>query len=456
MPDTTDSGPIPLEPYEDEDVLELDFNDFIELRPERLNLTSNALIAKAISRFNVDDRRSVLRVLDESKAAQVLAEMDEEAAAEVVGAMRESRAIAMIEGFEPDDAADVINELDEAVRLRLLEKVDSETAEDINYLLAYDPETAGGIMTTDMAVLRESYSIEEAIFEVRRLREELEHIYYLYVVDGDGKLQGVVSMRDLLLAPKGASIRNIMNPQVHGVCSVEDDREEVALEMAEHNLYALPVVDSERKLLGMVTHDDVIDILTEEATEDFQKMVGAGGDEGIHDSIAQSLRMRNPWLLVNLLTACLAAGVVMIYEAKIAEITILAVIMPIIANIGGNTGAQTLAVLIRSMAMGDLQIRDTLPVCLRETLKGLLNGLVVASVAALIIFLVTGQGMVVVVVICAILLTMAFAGLCGAAIPLVLKKIHLDPAQSSSIFLTGIVDIFGFFIFLQLGSLLLG
>lgn len=441
--------------YEAEEILELFFPDFAEIDPIRLNRTSSALLARAISRFGVNERRDILRVLDEQKAADVLAEMPEEAAAEVVAAMRESRAVAMIEGFDPDDAADVVLELGEGDRSRLLEKLDSDTAEEISYLLKYHPETAGGIMTTDMAVLNQNQSIEEAIFEVRRQREELEHIYYLYVVDEDRHLQGVVSMRDLLLAPKGVSLEDIMKIEVHGVCSVEDDREEVAMKMAEYNLYALPVIDADKKLIGLVTHDDVIDILQEEATEDFQKLVGAGGDEGIHDPIRQSLTKRSPWLLVNLLTACLAAGVVMIYQSKIAEITILAVIMPVIANIGGNTGSQTLAVLIRSLAMGDVQARDTFTVCLREGLKGFLNGFIVATVAALLIFVVTGQAMVMVVVILAILLTMAFAGLCGAAIPLLLKKLNIDPAQSSSIFLTGVVDIFGFFVFLQFGSLLL-
>lgn len=455
MSDSPSTQPDIQQGYEDEEILEIPFDVFRGLDPDRLSQTSSALIGKAISRFSIDERREVLRVLEEQKAADILAEMDEEAAAEVVGSMRESRALAMIEGFDPDDAADVVFELKEEDRNRLLGKLDSETAEEINYLLNYPPETAGGIMTTDMAVLNKNQSIEDAIFEVRRQREELENIYYLYVVDNEGNLQGVVSMRDLLLAPKGAAIQDIMNPQVDGVCSVDDDREEVALEMAEHNLFALPVIDADGKLIGLVTHDDVIDILQEEATEDFQKMVGAGGDEGIHDPIRQSLVKRCPWLLVNLMTACLAAGVVMIYEASIAEITILAVIMPVIANIGGNTGAQTLAVLIRSLAMGDVQSRDTFPVCFRECVKGFLNGLIVASVAALLIFFVTGQPMVIVVVVLAILLTMGFAGLCGAAIPLLLKKLNIDPAQSSSIFITGVVDIFGFFVFLQLGSVLL-
>lgn len=269
------------------------------------------------------------------------------------------------------------------------------------------------------------------------------------------RLQGVVSMRELLLAPKGSHIADIMDPRVAGVCGPEDDREDVALKMAELNFTALPVADKDNRLIGMVTHDDVLDILRDEATEDFQKMVGAGGDEDIHDPIGYSIRKRLPWLIVNMLTACLAAAVVYFYKDNIERISILAVIMPIIANIGGNTGAQTLAVLIRSLAVGEIHSRDTLVICLRESLKGLLNGLGIAVLAGMLIVGVTRQLMVGLVVFFAVILTMAFAGLSGAFIPLFLKKVNIDPAQSSSIFLTGVVDIVGFFIFLQLGSMLL-
>lgn len=441
--------------YAAEELLDLAFEQFLELDRSRLEETSAALIGRALARFSVDRRRQVLRRVSTEKAADILAEMDEEAAAEVVSAMRESRAIQMLEGFDPDDAADVVSLLKEKDRTRLLGKLEPDTAEDINYLLTYDPETAGGIMTTEVATLEKGWTIDEAIQEVRRQREELEHIYYFYVVDENMRLQGVVSMRELLLAPKGSHIADIMDPRVAGVCGPEDDREDVALKMAELNFTALPVADKDNRLIGMVTHDDVLDILRDEATEDFQKMVGAGGDEDIHDPIGYSIRKRLPWLIVNMLTACLAAAVVYFYKDNIERISILAVIMPIIANIGGNTGAQTLAVLIRSLAVGEIHSRDTLVICLRESLKGLLNGLGIAVLAGMLIVGVTRQLMVGLVVFFAVILTMAFAGLSGAFIPLFLKKVNIDPAQSSSIFLTGVVDIVGFFIFLQLGSMLL-
>ncbi len=442
-------------PFEPGEIVETPFEELIRLEPTRLEETSSALLARLLERFETDQRRALLRVVSETKASDILAEMDEEDAAEVVGAMRESRALRMLEGFDPDDAADVVSELEEKDRNRLMGKLEPETADDIKLLLSYDPETAGGVMTTEIATVLRDQTIEEAIHEIRRQREELEQIYYVYVVDHDRRLEGVVSLRELLLARRGARIEDIMFTQVRGVCSPEDDREIVAMRMAEYNLAALPVVDSEGRLIGTVTHDDVLDILQEEATEDIQKMVGAGADEDILDPIGYSLKKRNPWLLVNLVTISLAAGVISFYEEKIAQVTLLAVIMPMIVNLGGNTGAQTLAVLIRSLAVGQIQTRDTLKICFREAFKGLMNGILIGLISGLALFALTGTAMILLTVFLAMVFTMTFAGFIGAFIPLFLKHIGQDPAQSSSIFLTGIVDIVGFVIFLQLGSWLL-
>lgn len=444
-----------IEEYDSELILEAALEDLLALDPVRLEYTPDALLARALSRFDVDGRRSFLRVVSEDKAAAILAEMHAEDAAEVLEAMREPRAVKMLEGFDPDDAADVIKELDEEDRERLLQKLEPETAEEISYLLSYDPRSAGGIMTTTVAKVHVDSSTEQAIQEIRRLREITEQIYYLYVVDSDNRLVGVVSMRDLLLAPPRSVLRDIMRTNIQGASLPEEDRETVAMRLSELNLTALPVVDAENRLLGIVTHDDVMDILTAAATEDIQKMVGAGPDEGIHDPITYSLQKRGPWLLVNLFTACLAASVIYFYQDKIHAVTILAVILPIIVNLGGNTGSQTLAVLIRSLALGEIQERDSLQICLREAAKGFLNSLLVALVSAVLAWFVTGQAMVVLVVVLAMILTMIFGGLFGALIPLLLKRFGLDPAQSSSIFLTGSTDLFGFFIALQLGSHLL-
>ena len=442
------------ESHEEHEIFDASFEELSQFTPERLEEFSDVVLARALSRLEVYQRREILRHVDEAWASDILSEMDEEDAAEVIGAMRDHRAVAMIEELDPDDAADVVAELEDEDRERLMDALEPETAEEINLLLSYDPETAGGVMTTDFGVVKIDQTIEEAIQAIRRQREEIDNIYYIYVVDDEDHLQGVISIREVLLARPGAGIRDIMQ-EAEGVCAPDDDRELVASRTAEFNLVALPVVDAKRKMIGIVTHDDVLDIVQDEATEDIQKMVGAGGDESILDSVFESLRKRNPWLVVNLVTISIAAAVITFYEDQIKSMAILAVMMPVIANLGGNTGAQTLAVLIRSLAVGEIQPRDSFSICGREAVKGFLNGLVIGLITSVMVAVFTQAMMVAVVVFFAMVCTMTFSGFAGAAIPLTLKKFDFDPAQSSSIFVTGIVDMVGFLIFLQLATWLL-
>lgn len=265
------------DPHEEHEIFDASFEELSQFTPERLEEFSDVVLARVLSRLEIDQRREILRHVSEARASDILSEMDEEDAAEVLGAMRDHRAVAMIEEFDPDDAADVVAELEDEDRERLMDALEPETAEEINLLLSYDPETAGGVMTTDFGVVKIDQTIEEAIQAIRRQREEIDNIYYIYVVDDQEHLQGVISIREVLLARPGARIRDIML-EVEGVCAPDDDRELVAKRTAEFNLAALPVVDAGGKLIGIVTHDDVLDIVQDEATEDIQKMVGAGGD----------------------------------------------------------------------------------------------------------------------------------------------------------------------------------
>jgi magnesium transporter len=225
--------------------------------------------------------------------------------------------------------------------------------------------------------------------------------------------------------------------------------------MADLNLLALPVVDEAGHLLGVVTHDDVIDIIQQEATEDMQRMVGAGSDESVHDRIFRSVRHRHVWLQFNLLTAFLAAAVVKFFEGAIAQLTLLAVFMPVIASLGSNAGSQTLAVAIRGLATGELELSESRKVIFRETIKGLINGLAIGLISGGIGFFMTDSWPAAIVIFVAVLGNMALACLVGAMIPLVLKRFRLDPAQSGTIFLTGITDVVGFVLLLSLGVVFL-
>lgn len=457
MPKTiqSDNEGLPPEVYSVEELLEHLHEGVDALDTNKIRQTPPHILASFLTRLSVDDCRTVLRKVPEIDASEILAEMDPDDSAEIVAAMREWRALRIIEEFEPDDAADILSELEEPDRVRLLSKLSPEKAKQVRSLLKYNPDTAGGVMTPNFISVNVDMSVDEAIQEIRKTRNQDTHTSYVYVIDKLRKLKGVFSMQALILANSGDKVADIMVADLQGVCSVNEDKEKIALAMAELNLFDLPVVDDQGRLLGIVEHDDIIDIIQEEATEDFQKLVGAGADEAIHDPLAYSIRRRSPWLLVNLLTACLGALVISFFQDQIQHITMLAVIMPVIVSLSGNTGSQTLAVAIRSIAVGDIEQIDNLGIIIREGLKGLLNGVLIGLVSAAAVFFLTKHIQMSIVVFWAMILNMGLGGLAGAFIPLMLKRVGFDPAQSSSIFLTGTTDVCGFLIFLSLGSWLL-
>ncbi|MBN2068232.1 MAG: magnesium transporter [Opitutales bacterium] len=426
-----------------------------KLDVDKLQATSCVVVAQFLERLEIDERRHVLRLLPIESAANILAEMDEEDAAEVVSAMRENRAVEILEDFWPDDAADIVAELDDEDRDRLLDKMDDESAEAVKDLLAYDAETAGGIMTPDVDTTLENQTVDEAIERIRSFTDLHEDLHYVYVVDEEHRLKGVISLRKLIQARPSQRIGELMQTVLKGVVTPETDREEVALIMAEYNLADLAVVDKNNVLLGVVTHDDIIDILQEEATEDIQKLAGAGGDESIHDEISYAIKRRIPWLQVNLFTAFIASSVVLLFGKQIGQLPLLAAFMPIIAGIGGNSGQQALAVAIRSLALGEIHDDDTRGILVKQLAIGLFNGIAIGLIAALVAFLITGEKRLALAVSLAMPINMGLAGFSGALIPLILKKLNRDPAQSSSIFLTAITDTGGFLIFLTLGTLLM-
>lgn len=442
-------------PYVLADLLEQAADDLDAIEHDRLAATPPYELARFIERLEVDDARSILRRVPDDLASETLAEMDSEDAADIFSAMRQSRAVGFLEDFDPDDAADIVGELEDDVRERLmggLERSEPEASAAILSLLEYESETAGGIMTSEVATIRRGMRVAAATQYLRTHHDELEDLNYVYVTNSEKELKGIVHLRNILLSEDSQYIGEIMNETIRGVTLHYEDQEVAAQRLADHNLLSIPVVDERNRLLGIITADDVIDVIRNEATEDLQILVGAGGDETVHDPIGTSFIKRNPWLYVNLVTAFLAGGIVSLFESEIGSLPILAAFMPVIAGLGGNTGQQTLAVAIRSIAMGQVTGGDGIRICLKEMVLGLMNGVVVGLVAALAVFVFTLEVPVSLVVLFAMIATMGLAGFTGALIPLLLKKLNLDPAQSSSIFLTAITDMAGFLIFLSMGS----
>ncbi len=433
-------------------------NELDKIDDVKLSETSPHVLSVFLERLDVDTQREVLRRFNSDKTSEIVSEMDANASAELVSEMRQHRAVSVLNKMDPDDAADIVRELDEDDRDRLLQgmiQTEPDAAQDVQDLLKYPKDSAGAIMNPHVATLREDMSVEDAITTVRAMRDEYENIYYLYVVGSHDVLVGIVSMRTLLLAPRGAHVSDIMKTNLIGLLAPTMDQEIVAHIMADTNYHTLPVVGESGELLGIITHDDVIDIMREEGTEDLQKLAGAGADEGLFDPLPNSMRQRFPWLLVNLCTAFVASAIVGMFDKNIAMLPLLAVFMPIIAGIGGNTGAQTLAVTVRSIALGEVGIFDMKRVCTRESLKGLLNGALIGAMGALIAFATTMRFDFAAVVWIAMVANMTLGGFMGSFIPFTLKRFNFDPASGSSIFATGFTDTGGFFIFLGLGSIFL-
>lgn len=454
-PENTGTEALTPNGYSEAALIDWPREDLARLDHSRLEATSPHTLARVIERWEVEERRAVLRLLPVTHVADVLAEMHEEPAAETLAAMREHRAVQILDDFEPDDAADIVAELDDDARDRLMAAMPQASRESVETLLEYAPDTAGGIMTTSVDTAYDDMRIDEAIERIRDFAEDYEDLHYVYVTDREGTLKGAVSLRKLIQAQPEQSLQEVMQPQLRGVIHAEADQEEVARLMAEHNLPDIAVVDGQQRLLGVVTHDDVLDVINEEATEDLQILSGAGGDESLTDAVFYSVRRRGPWLVVNLCTALVAAWVITLFEQEIAALPILAALMPVIAAVGGNSGQQALAVAIRSIAMGRVQPREATTVLRKQMMVGLINGVGVGLIAACIVPLFGGSVLLAGVVLMAMLANMVLAGLAGAFIPLLLKQLNFDPAQSASILLTTVTDTAGFLIFLGLGAWLL-
>lgn len=398
----------------------------------------------------------VAEYLDPDTAGRILSEMDPTMAASVITDMPAPEASMVLAAMDPDDRVDVLEHVTDRVHDDLVRELDAEDAAEVEQLEKYPPDTAGGIMTTDVTSLYEYFSVGQAIDELRRLNEELEQMFYVYVIDRRGHLVGVLSMRDLILARPERLLRDVMRPRVTSV-PVTMDQEQVARLMRRHGYLALPVVDERNRLTGLITVDDVVDVMEEEATEDVQVMFGAGAEERLTSPWTFSFRKRVVWLLVNLATAFLAGAVVGLFQDMISKLAVLAVYMPVIAGMGGNASAQAMAVAVRGLALGEVNRSLLARVLGRQFLVGLFTGIVCGLVtAAVALIFHHDRGTTLGLVVClALIINHTLACTTGAAIPFVMKALGFDPAQSATIFATTVTDVAGFFSLLGLASLLL-
>ncbi|MDR2800108.1 MAG: magnesium transporter [Desulfovibrio sp.] len=412
-------------------------------------------VAERLELLSLKEQVDLVTALPLDQAAEAVAELDEYTRVGLLESLDPDTAAGIVGEMSPDDAADVLDELDEDHSDTLLSKLHLEDAEEIRNLMAFDPETAGGVMNTEVIILSQDLNADEAIRQIRSGIEDKEIPYYAYIVDQNEVLVGVLSLRDLMLCPPRTPLKDALKN--HELISVVFDtgKEEVARVLGRYNFMAMPVVDHEGRLLGVVSHDDVIDIIQDLASGDMLGMVGAGPDETTDTPWFDSVKMRLPWLLVNMLNSALAAAVVNLFDGSIAQMAILAVFMPMVANQAGNTGQQALAVMIRQLATEKFSRRKAWWAVVREGKIGLANGVILGLLVWTAVFLFTGRADLALVMVTALLTDMVLGAFAGASIPLLLKEMGRDPAQASSIFLTAVTDGAGFFLFLGLATLVL-
>jgi magnesium transporter len=353
--------------------------------------------------------------------------------------------------IESDDAAALIDNLPEDLSSAVLEMMQPKESKVVENLLEYEERTAGRIMNPAVFACNEDMTVGEAITEIQSSRD-VEMVFYLYVTDERQHLVGVTSLRRLLLVSPETPLKRIMATDLISA-RVDMDQEEVARQVAAYNLLAIPVVDEENKLVGVITVDDVIDVIKDEATEDIYRLAGVAGDERVFTPAKESLRKRLPWLGINLGTAFLAASVVGLFTGTIDAFPILAVFMPIVAGMGGNAATQTLTVIVRGIALGELTWGNSRKALLKEAMVGIGNGVALGLVAALVAWATRGDPVLGVVLGTAMVINMFVAATAGVLIPLGLRAANVDPALASSVFITTMTDVFGFLSFLGLATI---
>ena len=408
------------------------------------------------------ERVAVFQLLDDDNQELLVKHFDVEIVADLFDRLEDSETLEAAESLsierladildemEPDEAADLLGDMHPFQANLALDEM--EESEDILPLLLYDDQTAGGRMTTNFFSVYETHTAEEVIQELRTKGPDLSFTYYVFVKDIVDHLIGVIGLRQLLIAPPNKKIHDIMDSDVVFV-QADTDQEVVAQVMIRHELSALPVVDYDKTLLGMITYDDILDVVQEEATEDIYRLASVSDSELNPESkVKEHLKGRLPWLFVNSGTALIASWVVSNFEAVIAQVAILAALQSIVAGLGGNASSQSIALIVRSLALGKVNLKDSFPIIMKEVLIGIIQGLVIGTIAGVGIYLWRGNfylGMVLGLAIVGNLIVAAFV---GTLIPLFLKAIKMDPALASPVLVTAVTDSVGFLIFLSLAS----
>jgi len=409
-------------------------------------------IAILFESLSQESRERIISILPAEQASEVIAEMDSEFHPEkLLENLLPERRSEIVEELDYDDATDIISQLPEEQQQEILKELDEEDASNIRSLLKYEDDSAGGLMNTQVIKINEYLIKKEALEEIIHQSEEMEEFYTINVINDQNILLGIVSLKDIIKARNNVRIKELIKSDFVYV-KADTDQEEVAKLISQYNLTSIPVVDDEMHLLGRITFDDVIDVMEEENTEDILKISGVSEDEELAGNWKEAVKSRLPWLVLNLGTAFLAASIIRNFDSTIASMGVLAGYMVIIAGMGGNAATQALAVTVRRISLNDLSDNQAYRTVLKEFTVGLINGATIGCIVFLFALLYDQNPMLGLVIFIAMTGNLIIAGIAGSAIPLVLKRIGIDPAIASSIIITTFTDVFGFLLLLGLAS----
>ena len=408
-------------------------------------------IAKTLSDYEDNQILKLCTALTDEKLGMILEQAEEKEQLRIINFLTNEKILKIFSYMQKDDIVDILGMLATGKRKQLINLMKNGDRTIIEQLLGYREDCAGGIMTTEYIAISNKLDVKGTLKKIKEISPKTELLDTIFVMNEKKQLVGTVELRDILTVDENIPIDEITNKNYIYV-EPEMDQEDVALTATKYDLTVIPVVNKNMAMLGIITIDDIMDVMIEEQTEDVLKMGGVAKEETIDSSIGESIKMRFPWLLINLVTAFLASMTVKAFESTIAQVVALSAIMSIVTGMGGNAGTQTVSIIIRNIAMGKVELKDAWPLLRKEVLLGLINGAGIGIITGLVVGFIYGNMYLGIIIFLAMIGNCIVAGVSGLIIPLVLDKMHIDPALSSSIFLTTATDILGFFIFLSLAN----
>lgn len=423
----------------------------LELAPDNLDDVSTIDLALKLSDYEDEELEELCNKIKDKELAGLLEESEIKTQLRIINFLDNKRILNLFSFMSKDDIVDILGELNAGKSKELINLMKEGDKRIIKQLIGYRDDCAGGIMTTEYIRLNCELKISEVIKKIKEIAPKTELIDTIFVVNKSRQLIGTAELRDILVAPEDNLLKEITNDHFVYV-EPETDQEEVALLVSKYDLTAIPVLNKKRALLGIITIDDIVDVMEEEHTEDVLKMGGVSKEENLDSKLIESIKLRLPWLCVNLLTAFLASITVKSFESTIAQVVALSSIMSIITGMGGNAGTQTVSVIIRNIAMGKVTLKDSLHLLRKQLILDFIDGSIIGFLTGTIVSLIYGNVYFGIIIFLAMIANLMISGVFGTLVPLILQKLKIDPALSSSIFLTTATDVLGFFIFLSLAK----